>query len=96
MSFFSLPLASVSFVFVLLFDPEDGGDPFLKNDGLSPIYMVLHLRRLYPSVTAKITSNPRKVCCQVLEECMMAIPHLRYLAVCFSLWRPMLNPLSVF
>jgi hypothetical protein len=38
-------LLLTDFLLCLLFAPEDGGDIFLQNIGLSPDYMVLHLRR---------------------------------------------------
>jgi hypothetical protein len=39
--------ASAGFLFNLLFDPEDGGDMFLRNFGLCPKYTVLQPSRPY-------------------------------------------------
>jgi hypothetical protein len=38
------------------FYPEDGGNTFLRNVGLYKIYTVTHPRRLYSSMTKKITN----------------------------------------
>jgi hypothetical protein len=40
-----LPSASACFSLGLLVDPEDGGDIFLRNVGLSPNYTVLQPKR---------------------------------------------------
>jgi hypothetical protein len=42
----SLLPASAGFLFEVLFNPDDGGDPFLKNVRLSPNYVALQPRRL--------------------------------------------------
>jgi hypothetical protein len=41
--------AFVGFLLGLLFDPEDEGDMFLRNIGLSPYYTALQARRPYSS-----------------------------------------------
>jgi hypothetical protein len=38
----SLPPPTAGFFFRLLFDPDDEGNVFLRNAGLSPNYTVLH------------------------------------------------------
>jgi hypothetical protein len=41
--------ASTGFFLGLPFDPEDSGDMYLRNDGISPDYMALQPRRPYSS-----------------------------------------------
>lgn len=47
MTLLSLPPTLASFVLDLLFDPEDGGDTFLQNVGLSLNYMITTQKFLY-------------------------------------------------
>jgi hypothetical protein len=46
----TLPPDSAAFLFGLLFDPENGGDMFLRNFGFSPTYKALQPRTLYSSL----------------------------------------------
>jgi hypothetical protein len=53
-----LPHASDGFLRGLLFDPEDGGDIFLRNVGLSTTCMALQHRRPYSSFLNAIMLIP--------------------------------------
>jgi hypothetical protein len=48
----NLPPASAGFIITLVFNPEDGGDMFLRNVGLSPNYTPFKPRQAYSSLSS--------------------------------------------
>jgi hypothetical protein len=50
----SLPPASAVLLLGLFFGPEDGGDMFIRNVGLSPIYTASQPRRPYTSYVKSV------------------------------------------